>query len=238
MPISERLLRNGLVATVVAIANVLDKSESEYVQEELKRNDKWINFAYTVLKESNERNERALAGHQSKGTDSDDETANYETSMDKLFAVFTNLKDSHDSSRNESDSDEEEADTDNILKDIETSSEGSEKSAPSAEEVKEMEEDKDTSEQQLQSQATAGEPKEETKTNEGVSKEPQNTQVESGEPAGVGKASNGQKESTTSEAVLETEDQLDSTVESNTFYDNSYWSVPSHLNLAEMLLDA
>ncbi|CAI2375846.1 unnamed protein product [Moneuplotes crassus] len=120
---SGRNIRTGLIATVINIANILNNHKSEYVQEELKKNEKWTTFVDTELKYSNENNERALAGHQSKTGDSDDDSANYQTSMDKLFAAFTSLKESHDSSRELSDSDEEEEDqnTDNILEGIDSS---------------------------------------------------------------------------------------------------------------------
>lgn len=119
---SGRKIRTGLIATIINIANILNNHKSEYVQEELKKNEKWITFVDTELKYSNENNERALAGHQSKTGDSDDDSANYQTSMDKLFAAFTSLKESHDSSRELSDSDEEEEDqnTDNILEGIDS----------------------------------------------------------------------------------------------------------------------
>ena len=132
MPISGRTIRNGVIATFVIIANLLNNHESEYVQEELQKSDKWIEFVHTELQSSNDNNERALAGHQSKACDSDEEATNYETSMDKLFAVFTNLKESHDSSRELDDSDEDEhVDTTNILKDIDKSSEGKSSSTKS-----------------------------------------------------------------------------------------------------------
>lgn len=236
MPDSDRPIRNGLIATVISIANILDKCNNEYVKEELTKNDKWINFAYTELKESNERNERALAGHQSKGADLEEETSNYETSMDKLFAVFTNLKDSHDSSRNDSDSDEEEVDTENILEGIETSSEGSEQESPKKEETKETEGEGDE-ETQDQPQEPVDDAKEETKTEEAVSEEPQNTQAESDKSEEVEKTSESPEGSATKEAAKETSLQPDNMVEENTFYDNSYWSVQSNYDLDDLLQD-
>ena len=119
MPESGRVVRSGPIATFVCIANMLNTHTSEYVQEELQKSEKWLDFISGELIHSNENNEKALAGHQSKAGDSDEESANYETSMDKLFAVFTNLKESHDSSRELDDSDEDEkVDTTNILGDL------------------------------------------------------------------------------------------------------------------------
>ena len=99
MPTSGRSIRSGVIATFINIANLLLNHESEYVQQELNRSDKWNYFVNTELASSNANNERALAGHRSKAWDSDDESVNYETSMDKLFSIFTQLKESHDSSR-------------------------------------------------------------------------------------------------------------------------------------------
>lgn len=122
---SGRKIRSGLPATINSIANMLFTHSSEYVQEELSKSEKWSEYVQSELIPSNDNNERPLAGHQSKAGDSDDDSANYETSMDKLFAVFTNLKESHDSSRelDDSDSDEEPVNTENILKDLNSSSE-------------------------------------------------------------------------------------------------------------------
>ena len=123
MPDSGRSIRTSTIATFVNIANLLQNHHSEYVHEELQKSEKWREFAENELKLANENNEKALAGHQSKAGDSDEEAGNYETSMDKLFAVFTNLKESHDSSRELEDSDEDEQiDTTNILKDLDDSS--------------------------------------------------------------------------------------------------------------------
>lgn len=119
MPDSGREIRTGVIATFINIANQLCKHESPYVQEELNKSEKWTEFVETELKTSNDNNERALAGHQSKAGDSDEEAINYETSMDKLFTVFTQLKESHDSSRELDDDDEDEiGDTENILHDL------------------------------------------------------------------------------------------------------------------------
>ena len=228
MPNSERPLRNGLIATVVSISNIINDTENEYVQEELQSHDKWVNFAYTELKEANENNEKALAGHQSKTGDSDDDSANYETSMDKLFAVFTNLKESHDSSREASDSDEdEEVDTENITKDIESSPDKSENSDTPSEEVRlEEEEDKDTPEKEEHKEAALDEDKEESKISDESPQEEPQVPVDS-------------LESTPIETPSKTQTQpKDLVEESNTYYDNSYWSVPSSYNLEDLLQDS
>lgn len=99
MPSSGRPVRSGAIATFISIANLLLNHESEYVQQELGSSDKWTAFVHAELASANANNERALAGHRSKAWDSDDEAVNYETSMDKLFSIFTQLKESHDSSR-------------------------------------------------------------------------------------------------------------------------------------------
>jgi hypothetical protein len=118
MPISGRYIRSGIVATFFSIANMLNLHTSEYVQAELSSSEKWNEFINTELQISNDNNDQALAGHQSKGNDSDEDSSNYETSMDKLFAQFTSLKESHDSSRELEDDDEEPQSTENILSEL------------------------------------------------------------------------------------------------------------------------
>ena len=63
------------------------------------------------MADSNFNDEQPLAGHQTVKngeSDSDSEDNHYETSMDKLFATFTSVKDSFDSSRSNSEVDTEE----------------------------------------------------------------------------------------------------------------------------------
>lgn len=193
---SGRTIRNGLIATVISIANILNSHKSEYVQEELNKSEEWIEFVNTELKYANENDEKALAGHQSKAEDSDEESANYETSMDKLFTAFTNLKESHDSSReldNSDDEEEEEVDTENILKDIDSPSEDSDKHI---EETKE------------QASGSEGEIRIEAK---------KKTSLLSMIPA------------------KQEEEQMD---EDNQFYDTSYWSLPTNIDLDKLLQDS
>ena len=88
MPSSGRPIRSGVIATFINIANLLLNHESEYVQQELNKSDKWINFVNSELASSNANNERALAGHRSKAWDSDGEAVNCETSMLRLIYVL------------------------------------------------------------------------------------------------------------------------------------------------------
>ena len=88
MPRSGRSIRSGVIATFINIANLLLNHESEYVQQELNRSDKWTAFVHSELASSNANNERALAGHRSKAWDSDGEAVNCETSMLRLIYVF------------------------------------------------------------------------------------------------------------------------------------------------------
>jgi hypothetical protein len=208
MPESRRSIRNGVIATFVNIANMLNNHESEYVLEELQKSDKWNEFVCTELFSANENNERALAGHQSKACDSDEESANYETSMDKLFAVFTNLKESHDSSRDLDDSDEDEqVDTANVLHELNSSHERSnDKEDQSEEEPPKI----------YSSSLLEQVEKEETKAKEeNQEKEPEdseNTKIE------------------ISERVEE--EQLE---ENNSFYDNSYWQIQNGYDIDELI---
>ena len=57
------------------------------------------------MQDANFNDDQPLAGHQTvnNGEDDDDSDDNhYETSMDRLFATFTSVKDSFDSSRSNS----------------------------------------------------------------------------------------------------------------------------------------
>lgn len=232
---SGRKIRSGIIATVIKIANVLNNHTSEYVQEELNKDDKWVEFVNTELKYSNENNERALAGHQSKTGDSDEESANYETSMDKLFAAFTSLKDSHDSSRELSDSDEDEEEdqnTDNILKGIDSSSEKSEDS-DSAEAPK-------ASEKPSEPSPEAEQPLEEEKSEEAPDAQAVSPNApEDGEEIASSEhseeVSKDPKESPSSAPASVQEEGLE---EDNTYYDNSFWDIPQSQSLEDLLSDA
>lgn len=135
MPVSGRYIRSGIVATFYKIANLLNLHTSEYVQAELTGSEKWQEFIVTELQDANDNNEQALAGHQSKGNDSDENASNYETSMDKLFAQFTSLKESHDNSRELEEKEEAPGaveDTKNILASIHKEDEEKKKQAEAA----------------------------------------------------------------------------------------------------------
>lgn len=275
MPISGRNIRNGVIATFINIANLLNNHESEYVQEELQKSDKWIEFVHTELQSSNENNERALAGHQSKACDSDEEATNYETSMDKLFAVFTNLKESHDSSRELDDSDEDEqVDTTNILKDIDKSSDGKSSSSKSVDSDSQDEDTRKSKSSKTKEQAKKKSKKckvckrskcqcgteqtssEEKKEPESEAKEAQeevkkqitqaveeqlsttdtnieapSADVQESQPIAEEAAQNKVEEEAPKKVAEE------SMAENNTFYDNSYWQLPSSLKLEDLLQD-
>lgn len=211
MPESGRSIRNGVIATFVNIANMLNNHESEYVIEELQKSDKWNEFVCTELFSANENNEKALAGHQSKACDSDEESANYETSMDKLFAVFTNLKESHDSSRDLDDSDEDEhVDTENVLQDLDICGENSDDREEKVNEEPAQIDLSPLPEQEEKVEETKVEEEKEHKETEDI----ENTKPE------------------VSNRVEE--EQIE---ENNTFYDNSYWQIPSGYNLDELIDD-
>jgi hypothetical protein len=206
---SGRTIRGGFIATIVNIANMLKDNDSEYVQEELAKSDNWVEFMHSELSISNSRNEMALAGHQSKAGDSDEDSANYETSMDKLFAVFTNLKESHDSSRDESSSDEEEVDTTNILKDVDTSSESSET-----------------------------QPKEETKSHEPEDNGKYGfAQAKKQNDEKLASIAAQKEKSEKEKAEKAASEEDDNTSETNTYYDNSYWSLQPTYSLDALLQD-
>jgi hypothetical protein len=211
---SGREIRNGVMATFVVIANMLNNHESEYVQAELQKSEKWIDFTVNELQASNENNEKALAGHQSKACDSDEESANYETSMDKLFAVFTNLKESHDSSRDFEESDEEDhAGTDDILKDLNKSDDKSDKDEESkqTEESNEAEKPLDVS-----TDSASEDDRVDTPT------------------LPVGNENNTNTEPKPTSQIEIDEEEVE---ENNTFYDNSYWKAPCEFDIETLLKD-
>lgn len=246
---SGRKIRSGLIATIINIANTLNNHKSEYVQEELNKNEKWVNFVDTELKYSNENNERALAGHQSKTGDSDEESANYETSMDKLFAAFTSLKDSHDSSRELSDSDEEEdPNTDNILEGIDSSSEKSDDSQakeetkesaqteekPSSEAVKSSEEPS-SEDQKASAEPTV--PLEGEGSEEAVASSPPSEESKVSADEHTEEEIKGSEEKPVS-SVTPPEPEEEDVEEDCSYYDNSYWDLSSYQSAEDVLSDA
>lgn len=206
---SGRKIRSGLPATINSIANMLFSHTSEYVQEELTKSDKWSEYVEIELLPSNDNNDRALAGHSSKAGDSDDDSANYETSMDKLFAVFTNLKESHDSSRelDDSDSDEEPLNTDNILKDINTSSESLSSAESDSKKKDPKKKTRNSASEEVKNDKT---PEPQVKVEDKIVK-----------PVAI--------------KQLEPEEKIE---EVSSFHDNSYWAVPSSFSLDKLLQDA
>ena len=225
MPESGREIRSGIVATFFSIANMLKNHPSEYVQKELYKNDKWIEFVETELKLANDNNEQALAGHQSKGNDSDDDISNYETNMDKLFEQFSNLKKSHDSSRDlEEEEDEEPQSTENILDEIQTSDASSDSDSFTSDKD-EKEESKKKSKKITKKSDKSGAAKEAEKEVE-LTETLENTQQNQPEPQ------NAEPDS----AITEDEDE-ENLEEDNSYYDNSYWRVDIGYKLDDLLQD-
>lgn len=225
MPQSGRYIRSGVVATFFSVANMLNGHESEYVQEELSKDQNWAGFVETELKIANDNNEQALAGHQSKAGDSDDDISNYETSMDKLFAQFTSLKESHDSSRELEDDEEEVTKTDNILGELEEemkeNSEPEGKQAPRKSDTKQ----KDSIKSKIKQNTKEEESKKELETILSADTSAKNIKQDV-EPQSV-------SDIASSLQVIED----DSSKESTEFYDNSFWSLKSSFKLEDLLQD-
>lgn len=125
---SKRPLRAGNVASINILANILKNNLSDELKKFSVENEKFQAFDTEILIESNSNNEMPLAGHSTANDEDDDDSDDnhYETSMDKLFATFTQVKDSYDSSRSQSsenhsetepEEDEEDALEDDDLKD-------------------------------------------------------------------------------------------------------------------------
>lgn len=65
----------------------------------MQSSEEWNEFKVGLLAESNFNNTQPLAGHQSNRCEEDDDDSDdphYETSMDKVFATFTSVKESFD----------------------------------------------------------------------------------------------------------------------------------------------
>lgn len=224
MPESGRYVRNGVIATFVNIANMLKNHGSEYVQIELNKSGKWLDFVDTVLASSNENNEQALAGHQSKTDDSD--VSNYETSMDKLFAHFTSLKESHDSSRGSDEEDEGVDLVDSLLAELKLQ-EASHKAKLDLDRLSKEE----TKQKDKESKKKVKKSKKDKKDKTEVDKE--NGSAVPGETSNPQEVSS--EEAETAKPVQAK--KKDDVEESNTFYDNSYWSLGSGFKLEDLLQD-
>ena len=86
----------------MVIANLLDKNQSHYVKDIVVKTPEWEPFKTSLLAESNFNNNQPLAGHTTNRQEEDDDDSDdphYETSMDKVFANFTQVKESFDLQR-------------------------------------------------------------------------------------------------------------------------------------------
>lgn len=228
MPDSGRPIRSGIAATFYSIANMLKDHQSDYVHDELLKSEKWLDFVSTNLRESNDNNDQALAGHQSKGYDSDDDASNYETSMDKLFAQFTSLKENHDSSRELDDDEDEEEDaqgTQNVLAELNDTEDF----------IKKLKELKDGKRPAPDKTLTAPVVSDQTK---------QTADREDNEKAQAQKIAEESKKDKDSDDDKDVDEskslpivESDSTSENSGFYDNSYWGVSMGFKLDDLLQD-
>lgn len=97
---SQRSHRVGYMGSFIILANLLEQTKSDYVRRQIEDCETWDGFRAEVLDAANFNDKQPLAGHQSATQeDSDSDDNHYETSMDKLFATFTKIKDAYDSSR-------------------------------------------------------------------------------------------------------------------------------------------
>lgn len=102
---SGRNMRTGNMGSFLVLANLLESNLSDYVKETVDNCSEWEKFQEGELYSSNFNNDQPLAGHQtatSAEEDDDSDDNHYETSMDRLFATFTSVKESFDSSRSNS----------------------------------------------------------------------------------------------------------------------------------------
>lgn len=94
------------MAPFILIANLIE-AQTDQIKELADSDDSWQLFRENELKSTNELNSTPLAGYQTAHNmdDEDSDDNHYETSMDKLFATFTSVKESYDSSRSNSEAD-------------------------------------------------------------------------------------------------------------------------------------
>lgn len=98
---SKRPLRAGNIASINILANILKENLSDELKKFSVENELFQAFDTEILIESNSNNNQPLAGHSTANDEDDDDSDDnhYETSMDKLFATFTQVKETYDSSR-------------------------------------------------------------------------------------------------------------------------------------------
>ena len=101
---SKRSLRAGSISSINIIGNIFKTNLREELTDLAFENDDFMFFHDKILVDSNNNNEQPLAGHSTANDEDDDDSDDnhYETSMDKLFATFTQVKESYDSSRSQS----------------------------------------------------------------------------------------------------------------------------------------
>ena len=95
------------MAPFLTIANLVDLQKGQ-IKEMADQDGDWVLFREGELKESNEKNRMPLAGYQTaqgQTEEEEEEDNHYETSMDKLFATFTSVKERYDSSRSNTEED-------------------------------------------------------------------------------------------------------------------------------------
>lgn len=111
---SKRPIRNGFMAAVTKIANLLLKNKSPAVTSYLASlGEEWTKFVYGELKRSNDNNNRSLGGHNNRPSmDDEDNDKDYEMNMEKIMQKFSNFNTSLNNNSNDDDEEEEDINND------------------------------------------------------------------------------------------------------------------------------
>jgi hypothetical protein len=115
---SGRSIRQGYMAVIVKIANLIVKSKAkEEVAEYIDTlGEDWTRFVEGELKKSNDTNTRSLGGQQPRQLSNDDDEMEGSLSMDSILSRFTNFsteRSKRETTNDEDDEDDEEDEEDN-----------------------------------------------------------------------------------------------------------------------------
>ncbi len=221
---SNRHCRNGVMASFIVLANLLENSQHEFIRGRVLENEQWTSFKHGELEHSNTLNDMPLAGHQTTRAPDDDDDSDdnhYETSMDKLFATFTQVKENYDSSRSSEMSDNNEEEEEGMFDDVAHDEEEKPLDEPKEEPDEEAEEVVTGKNQEEEEKPVGKEPVEEPK------EEPRNEGLRTPEQPKK------KKECPNSAPVREEEDM----VEKDEYMDNTFWESPLKMSLNDILAD-
>ena len=195
-----------------------------------------MNFKHGELEHSNTLNDMPLAGHQTTRAPDDDDDSDdnhYETSMDKLFATFTQVKDNYDSSRSSEMSEESHEEEEGIFDDLTPD----EEEKPLEDQDQPQEADQPQEPDEEAEEVVKSKPSEEDESSE-------DTQPEESEPAepveapvvqeGFNTPEPVEKKKCPNSAPVREEEEM---VEKTEFMDNTFWESPMKMSLDDILAE-